>query len=130
MQIPIPKTPMEWLDEIARAYIDARETIPYGRLVSRKISEKDLYHLSPTVCLKFRGYKRSEKVLKKATNAALTSYVATRSVVGDLMDIPQISFAFCYLSAHFGLDLVDETTVAEIMDYIEVESDKLVALTK
>jgi hypothetical protein len=101
---------------IARAYIDARETIPYGRLVRRKISEKDLYHLAPAVCLKFRGYKRSEKVLKKATNAALTSYVATRSVVGDLMDIPQISFAFCYLSAHFGLDLVDETTVAEIMD--------------
>ncbi len=95
----IPRVPHEWLDEIAKAYLDAREAIPYGHLVGQAISEKELYHMAPAVCLKFRGIKRSDELLKKATDAALSSYVATRDLASDLMDIPQMAFACCYLAS-------------------------------
>ncbi len=121
---PIPRSPQEWLGEIARAYLDARETIPYGSFVGQVITEKDLYHMAPAVCLKFRGVKKSAKLLKKDTEAALTSYMATRNIVGDILDIPQIAFAFCYLAAHFGLDLVDQEVVNEVMDYLAGEKDR------
>jgi hypothetical protein len=126
---PIPRNPQEWLDEIARAYLDARETMPYGSFVGQVITEKDLYHMAPAVCLKFRGFKQSDKLLKKATDAALSSYVATRDLVGDLLEIPQIAFAFCYLASHYGLDLVGEEVVDAVMEYLEREKQALVAET-
>jgi hypothetical protein len=126
---PVPKTPEAWLKEIVQAYRDAREAIPYGRFVRQVITEKDLFHMAPAVCLKFRGLKRSDKLLKKVTEAALTSYFATRDVVGDLMDIPQMAFAFCYLASHFGLDLVDQDVVQEVMDYLNSARGLLLKLT-
>jgi hypothetical protein len=126
---PIPKSTLEWLEEIARAYADAREAIPYGRFVGQVITEKDLYHMAPAVCLKFRGLKQSDKLLQKATDAALSSYVATRDIVGVLLDIPQIAFAFCYLASHYGLDLVDQGVVDDVMEYVERKKEVLLEAT-
>jgi hypothetical protein len=37
---------------------------------------------------------------------------------------PQLAFAFCYLAAHFGLDLVTERMLARTMEFIvEHEAD-------
>ncbi|MBW2311322.1 MAG: hypothetical protein JRF35_09650 [Deltaproteobacteria bacterium] len=55
----IPESPESWLGEIARAYIDALETLPFGELAGEKIEPKDLFHLGPAICLKFRGIKSS-----------------------------------------------------------------------
>jgi hypothetical protein len=126
---PIPKSPPEWLEEIRRAYIDAREAIPYGNFVGQVITVKDLYHMAPAVCLKFRGLKKSEKLVKKAGEAALTSYVATQDIADEILNIPQIAFAFCYLAAHFGLDLVDQEVVVEVMDYLAEEKEILIEKT-
>jgi hypothetical protein len=49
--------------------------------------------------LKFRGIKQTTKNLKKETEAVLTSYVATEEIVGELFEIPQMSFAFSYLAS-------------------------------
>lgn len=125
----IPESPEAWLEEIARAYLDALETLPFGKLVGQKIEPKDLFHLGPPVCLKFRGVKRSKKNLKRATEAALSSYVATKEIVGDLFDIPQMSFAFCYLASHFGLELIEENLSTEILDFVESHLDNLIAMT-
>lgn len=125
----IPESPEAWLEEIARAYLDALETLPFGKLVGQKIEPKDLFHLGPPVCLKFRGVKRSKKNLKRATEAALSSYVATKEIVGDLFDIPQMSFAFCYLASHFGLELIEENLSTEILDFVESRLDNLIAMT-
>lgn len=125
----IPESPEAWLEEIARAYLDALETLPFGKLVGQKIEPKDLFHLGPPVCLKFRGVKRSKKNLKRATEAALSSYVATKEIVGDLFDIPQMSFAFCYLASHFGLELIEENLSTEILDFLESRLDNLIAMT-
>ena len=51
----IPETPESWLEEIARAYLDALETLPFSELAGQKIEPKDLFHLGPAICLKFRG---------------------------------------------------------------------------
>jgi len=126
----IPSSPEAWLHEIADAYLDAREAIPFGIVVGQSISESELFHMAPAVCLKFRGIRKSERLLQKATDAALTSYVSTRDRVGTVLDVPQVAFAFCYLAAHFGLDLLDEAQVGVVMDYIEKEAGRLVEMTR
>ena len=125
----IHSSPQDWLKEIAQAYSDASETLLVGKLTGTKIKQEDLYQLSPAICLKFRGIEESEENLKKATDAALSSYVATKDNVGGLFDIPQITFAFCYLASHFGLDLIDETTISEIMEVVESRLDDLIDMT-
>jgi hypothetical protein len=125
----IPDSPEAWLEEIARAYLDAIETLPFGELVGQKIEPKDLFHLGPAICLKFRGIKISKKNLKKPTDAALSSYVATKETVGDLFDIPQMSFAFCYLASHFAIELIGENISTEILYFVESHLVNLIAMT-
>jgi len=120
-----PKSKLEWIAEISEAYRDAEEAIPFGAFTGQPIKEKDLFHLAPAVCLKFRGVKRTKRNLKKATDAALSSYVASKGSVGRILDDPHISFAFCYLASHFALDLVDEIEINEIMEHIAAHPKEL-----
>ena len=85
--------------------------------------------MAPSLCLKFRGIKTTEDNLKMATDAALSSFVATEDSVDNLFEIPQMAFAFCYLASHFGLELVDTNTLSEVMGYIESRSDYLIKIT-
>jgi hypothetical protein len=121
----IPQTKSEWIEEIAEAYRDAEEAIPFGQFVGKNIEEKDLFHMAPDICLKFRGIKRTKAKLKKTTEAALSSYVATKDFIGHILDDPHIAFAFCFLASHFSLDLVDEQEVNELMEYIEMHRKEL-----
>lgn len=122
---PIPKTPDAWLDEIAAAYRDAAEAIPFGPMVGRGITESDLFHLGPEVCLKFRGIKPSAANRKRATDAALSSYVATSGHDDNPLGHSVVAFAFCYIASHFGLGLVDEATASGILDHIADHADAL-----
>ena len=115
----IPQSKSEWIDEIAEAYHDAEEAIPFGKFVGKNIEEKDLFHMAPDICLKFRGVKKTKSNLKKVTEAVLSSYTATKELIGQILDDPHISFAFCYLAGHFALGLVDEKEINEIMECIE-----------
>ena len=56
----IPSTEKGWLEEISKAYLDACDTIPFGKFVDQKINPEDLFHLGPAVCLKFRGMKKTK----------------------------------------------------------------------
>lgn len=127
---PIPDDSRAWLKEIAAAYGDAQEALPFGPLVGEQILEGDLFHLGPSVCLKFRGIRSSKSNLKRATDAALSSYVATREVAGELFGVPQMSFAFCYVASHLGLDLVSDEEASEILDHIEENLQTLVEMTE
>lgn len=122
---PMPATPEAWLDEIAAAYKDAAEAIPFGPLVGRKITPDDLFHMAPLICMKFRGLGSGRKLRKKATEGALSSYVATQERSPDVFCSPQIAFAFVYPAAHFALDLLEEEDVAAIMDYVEAHRTEL-----
>ena len=127
---PMPDSPEAWLDEIAAAYRDGQEAIPFGPLVGQEFKPEDLFHLAPMVCLKFRGIKRTRGLLQKATDAALASYVATKERIPEVLAVPQLAFAFAYLASHFGLDLLDEQQVEAVMEYVEQNKAELLALTK
>ncbi len=125
---PLPSEPVAWLREIASAYLDARETIPFGELIGQPIEEDTLFHLAPSVCLKMRGLPWSGTPMRKARDAALTSYVATTEREPQLRHEPLLGFAFAYLASHFGLDLLDTDEVEEIMEFVEQHRDDLARL--
>ena len=46
------------------------------------------------------------------------------------MDVPQISFAFCYLASHFGLGILDESIITDVMDYVENNKETIIKMTE
>jgi len=108
---------------------DAAETIPFGPIAGIDITAPDLFHLAPVTTLKFRSLPRSRHNLKRATDAALASYVATISDSPHLKQYPTVCFAFAYLASHYGLDLVSEARVNQVMAYIAAKPSRLLGRT-
>jgi hypothetical protein len=125
---PIPATLEGWLKEIAAAYDGAAEAIPFGAYVDQQMGEEDLFHLAPSVCLKFRGLRSTRAILKNATEAALSSYVASKETVEDERSDPRFTFAFCYVASHFGLELITENEASRVLDFIETNREQLIDL--
>ena len=122
---PLPTSREAWLNEIARALRDASEAIPFGPLAGASFGADELFHLGPVTALKFRGMRRSKRIAREITEAALASYVATTSEgTGSLRD-PRVGFAFTYLTSHFALNLLTEQQVAGLMDHIESHPEEL-----
>ena len=121
----IPDTLQNWLTEIAVGYNDALETLPFAELMGHKAGEKDLFQLASLICLKLRGLPKTKKLEAKAKEAALSTYVATKSYNPEVLANPHIAFALAYLASHYGLDLLTENEVAEIMDFIAQEQSQL-----
>src|ERR1035441_5724729 len=105
---PLPTSREAWLNEIARALRDASEAIPFGPLVGEPFGADELFHLGPVTALKFRGMRRSKRIAREITEAALASYVATESEDSGSLRDPRVPFAFTYLTSHFALNLVTE----------------------
>lgn len=122
-----PATPGEWLDEIKLAIADARESKPFGLLAGRRITDANLFHLSPLVCMKFRGLDfQDEKLRTRVTEGAMANYVANSDPDGidrGLDQRPLMAFAMCYIAAHYVLDLVDEEHATDALDYCEKNMD-------
>lgn len=116
---PVPESLEAWLVEIAAAYLDASEAIPFGPAVGERFGEAELFHLAPAVALKLRGLPRSGRKLARATEAALASYIATREGNPKVFANPHLSFAFCYLASNHGLGLLGEARTEEVMDYVQ-----------
>ena len=127
---PLPASLEAWLVEIAAAYQDARDVIPFGPAVGEPFGEAQLFHLAPTLALKMRGLPRSARKLARATEAALASYIATRDGAPEVFTNPHVSFAFCYLASHHGLGLLDEAQTEEVMDQVERKRRSLARLIK
>jgi hypothetical protein len=118
---PLPTSREAWLNEIARALRDAAEAIPFGPLVGASFGAAELFHLGPVTALKFRGMRRSKRIEREITEAALGSYIVTESESAGALTDPRVAFAFTYLASHFALNLL----VAELMDYIESQPEAL-----
>lgn len=114
---PLPRSGDEWLHEIADAYGDAYETLPFMLFAGVEPGEKELFHLAPRIAVKFRGLPRSQE--DTAVEAALSSYVASKEQAGEALADPHLAFAFCYLAGHFGLGLLSQQAVNEVMDFLE-----------
>ena len=122
-----PATPDEWLVEIRLAIADARKTKPFGLLVGRLITNANLFHLAPIVCMKFRGLDfRDEALRTRVTEGALANYVANSDPDGidhGLEQRPLLAFAMCYVTAHYVLDLIDEEQATAALDYCDENMD-------
>lgn len=127
---PIPANPEGWLREIAKAYADARDAIPFAELIDdkEKFDEKNIFHFAPGVCLKFRGIRRNKQILEKTTEAALLSYVATLDHAAEVFQSPVMAFAFCYVASHFGIGLITENDGHSILGFIEARQSELLDL--
>ncbi len=122
-----PTTPDEWLDEIRLAIADARKTRPFGWLTGKRITDANLFHLAPLVCMKFRGLDhRDEQLRRKVTEGALANYVANSDPDGidhGLESRRLVAFAVCYVAAHYVLDLIDEQKAEAILTNCEDHLD-------
>lgn len=125
MKKKTPASANEWLIEIAEAYKDAAEAIPFGPAAGVDITKGELFHIAPSVCIKFRDLSRSKKNIKKATEAALSSYVATEELPDGITNSPYLSFAFCYIASHYGLNLIQESEANEVIQYVEEHQSQL-----
>ena len=122
MPRPLPKTPAQWLKEILLAWTDAREAKPFAHLTGATLTDAEMFHLAPLVCLKFRGRKLTGKEADKVRKGALANYVVNTgpdAPVQGLESHPQMAFALCYVASHLVLDLVDEKKAGEILSYCE-----------
>ena len=122
-----PTTPAEWLDEIGLAIADARKTKPFGIRTGQRITDANLFHLAPLVCLKFRGLNyRNEELRRKVTEGALANYVANSDPDGidhGLESRPLLAFAVCYVTAHYVLDMIDAGEAETVLDYCDQNMD-------
>ena len=117
-----PHTPAEWLKEIRLAIADACEAQPISRAIGEPITDSNLFHLAPLVCLKFRGRKLKGREAERVTKMALANYVVNSSPAGidhGLEQRPMMAFTLCYVAAHLALDLLDEQQAEAILIYCE-----------
>jgi hypothetical protein len=108
--------------EIRLAIKDAREAEPFGKLTGQRITDANLFHLAPLVCLKFRGRKLVGREADRVTETALANFLVNSDPDGvdhGLESQPLLAFALCYVTAHLALDLVDEQQAEEVLNYCE-----------
>ena len=122
----LPRTNAQWLGELRIAIADAREAEPFGRAIGTPISDANLFHLAPLVCLKFRGKKLKGPKAERVMKVALANYVVNSDPEGvdhQLQQQPMMAFALCYVAARLAIDLVTEEQVEEILIYCEKHLD-------
>jgi len=114
--------PAQWLKEIKLAIADAADAKPFGPLAGTEVTDADLFHLAPLVCLKFRGRKLKGREADRVTKVALANYVVNSDPEGvdhGLEQRPLMAFTLCYVAAHLALDLLDEQEAQAILVYCE-----------
>lgn len=122
MKRPLPRTLATWLKEIRLAIADACEAEPISRAIGEPITDANLFHLAPHVCLKFRGRKSTGPEAEQVIKTALANYIVNSDPDGidhGLEQRPLVAFTLCYVAAHLALDLLDEAKAEAILNYCE-----------
>ncbi|RLL51924.1 hypothetical protein D8Y20_07900 [Mariprofundus sp. EBB-1] len=122
---PISTTNEGWIIEIIDAYKDAKAAIPFAEAAGKNISDADLFHMAPLVCLKFRDLLSSQESRTRAKDAAMGSYMANVEAGNRNMNDPVIAFSLCYIIAHYGLGLLDEEKCQSILMLVETHLEKI-----
>ncbi|PJA34220.1 MAG: hypothetical protein CO187_00590 [Zetaproteobacteria bacterium CG_4_9_14_3_um_filter_53_7] len=121
----IPTSNEGWAIEIMDAYLDAKEAIPFAEAAGKAMSESDLFHMAPLVCLKFRDLINSPECQTKAREAAMGSYIANKEAGNRNLNDPVMAFSFCYIIAHYGLGLLNEEQCQNILMFVETNLAKI-----
>jgi hypothetical protein len=118
MKRPLPRTPAQWLKEIRLAIADAGDAKPFGSAVGSTITDANLFHLAPLVCLKFRGRKLKGREADRVIKVALANS-GSEGMNHGLEQRPLMAFTLCYVTSHLALDLIDEETAETVLAYCE-----------
>lgn len=122
---PLAASTEGWVIEMMDAYEDARAAIPFAEAAGKIVTEADLFHMAPLVCVKFRGLIGSEESLSNARNAAIGSYIANQEAGNRNLNDPIMAFAFCYILAHYGLGLLNDEKCQETLQFVETNLAKI-----
>lgn len=122
---PVATSNEGWVIEIIDAYRDAEAAIPYAIGAGKALSESDLFHMAPLVCLKFRDLVNSEDCQKRARDAAIGSYIANQEAGNRNLENPVMAFSFCYILAHYGLGLLNDEQCQDILIFVETNLSKI-----
>lgn len=127
MKLPklIPTSNEGWVIEIMDAYRDAKAAIPFAEAAGKTMTEADLFHMAPLVCLKFRDLLDSEDCQKNARDAAIGSYIANQEAGHRNLNDPVMAFSFCYILAHYGLGLLTDEQCQETLTFVETNLSKI-----
>lgn len=111
IQSPVPETPELWMPDIAMAFQGAQEFIKSG-LAQRQEGNTEVYpwNLAPLLCMATRGADMDHKLLDQAATMAFSNFLQSYGEEEAVKLPPVLAFAYCYLGAHLGLELVDEDT--------------------
>ena len=115
---PIPKTDSAWLEEVRLAFADAAEALPVLAMLGDSTTPAQLYTIAPNVCAKFRGLPSSGARFNGARDTALQSFVESSEIFSEVFECPEVAFAFCYVTSHFGYELLVREDVERIMTYL------------
>jgi len=89
----------------------------------RRITDANLFHLAPLVCLKFRGRRLIGREADRVTETALANYVVKSDPEGNRSRSASEAAAgvrrVFTSTAHLALDLIDEQHADAILNYCE-----------
>jgi hypothetical protein len=122
---PIATSNEGWVLEIMDAYRDAKAAIPFAEAAGKTMTEADLFHMAPLVCLKFRDLMNSDECQKNARDAAIGSYIANQEAGNTNLNDPVMAFSFCYILAHYGLGLLNDEQCQNILQFVETNLTKI-----
>ncbi len=121
----LPTTDAAWLDEVRHAFADASEALPFMELLGTKAEPGSIFTIAPNLCAKFRGLPSSGREFDRAKEVALASYVANSEKLAEVFAFPEVAFAFCYFTSHFGYGFISQDETGRLLGYILEHADRL-----
>ena len=118
IKIPVPTSSRGWLKEMMEACLDTLQVVSSGRIAGKAYDQNSFYRVVAAACLKNRGLEPKGKYLDIAAEAARESYPASLETGANSLKEPHLAFVFCYLTAHFGLELIDDVTINSVLEYM------------
>lgn len=123
---PPPDSLELWVAEIAMAFCGSQQFMKLPMLSTlADANSMQPWHVAPLMALGARGLSEREDLLDEAAGYAYSSFEQNFNVDDADALPPSIAFAFVYVGAHLGLDIIDEKRADEIMDLVEANQDAL-----
>jgi hypothetical protein len=122
---PIPTTNSAWLDEVRSAFADASTALPFKKLLGKNANPAFFPVIASSLCAKYRDVPTSGHEFDLAAEATLASYEASAIYHAKSFEVPEVTFAFCYVASHFCYGLISEAETGRILGYLMDRADVL-----
>jgi hypothetical protein len=127
---PIPTTNSAWLDEVRNAFAEASKALPFQKLLGKNANPALFPFIASSLCAKYRGLPISGQEFDNAKEVTLASYEASAVYHAKSFEVPEVSFAFCYVACHYGYRLISEAETGRILGDLMDRADVLLTPPK